>query len=762
MLGSWRIVRARIVTSTTPERGPGESAADPTTLLGVVNAVRKNWAVALATALAVTLGIAFYTLGQTKIYQATSTVEFDPHPPRPLGKAVDTVVEMGAGNFWDNREYYETQYKIVQSMRVATAVVRQLGLNDDATFVRNVAPGQKVAPLPVSIEDAGEIVRSRLSVAPIKDSRLAIVKYEDADAARAQRILAAILDTYVEQNLDDVLVSTNSAADWLRTQLDSLRGDLDKSEMALHDYRLEKNMLSVAFDDQSNMLREEIKQLNEALTSVQTKREEARARRDQLRKVSADDPSNLPASELLASQLLQQLRQHFEAAVRERESLVGGGKGSNHPDVQAADARVAAARGALLAEVRNVQGAVDREVAAIEAQESGVRQLFERAKKQALDLNLLEIEYSRLRRTKENTEKLYQLVLERTKESDLARMMRVNNIRVVDRPLLPRVPVRPRVAVNIALGLLVGIVLGVGATVALVLLDRTLKTPVDVENDVGVTCLGLLPEIGTGDAGRSPYGRRRRREAAVANRELIVHELPASGVAESARAIRTNLMFMAPDKPYRALLITSAGPAEGKTTVASCIAIAMAQAGQSVLLIDCDLRRPRIHRIFGIDPQSGVTTVLLDQTTIEQVVHQTTVPRLSVMAAGPIPPNPAELFHSARFKTLLDDLLARYDRVIIDSPPVVAVTDAAVLSTLVDGTVMVVRAFRTTKELARHGARSIADVGGKVAGIVLNAVDLDKQEYRYHYYYYRRDGYYSSTPETGGKGPGAEAPNAPA
>jgi capsular exopolysaccharide synthesis family protein len=224
-----------------------------------------------------------------------------------------------------------------------------------------------------------------------------------------------------------------------------------------------------------------------------------------------------------------------------------------------------------------------------------------------------------------------------------------------------------------------------------------------------------------------------------------------SGIAEAARTIRTNLLFMAPDHPYRTLLVTSAGPAEGKTTVAACIAIAMAQAGQKVVLMDCDLRRPRIHRVFRKGHDVGLTTALLDED-LDAVIMATEVPNLSIIPAGPIPPNPAELLHSDRFKVLLKRVAERFDRVIIDSPPVVPVTDAAILSTLVDGTVLVIRAFKTSQELARHALRALVDIGAKKAGAVLNAVNLSRHEYKYSYYhYYRRDGFYSQDEETQAK-----------
>jgi capsular exopolysaccharide synthesis family protein len=686
----------------------------------------------------VELAVTFWTLSRVRVYRADATVQFDPTPPRPLGKGVDTVVEMGNGGFWDAREYYETQYKILQSRRVALATVRALNLRDDAGFLQMLPPGATPRPAthPTDEDEAVEVLLSRLTVTPIRDSRLATVSLDDADPGRAQRILTVLLNTYVEQNLDAALDSTSAATDWLRGQLGTLKTELETSEMALHGFKEDRNVLSVDIDGQSNMLREEMRQLNEHLTTARAHREEILARRTELAKINAQDPANLPASELLQSTLLQQLRQRYTESLRDQQSLMATGKGERHPEVLGAAARVEASRSALLSEVRNIQGAVERDLRELDEQEAGLSTLYEKAKTRALQLNLMEIDYNRLRRTKENNEKLYGFILERTKEVDLARMMRVNNIQVLDEPPVPRDPVRPRVPVNLSLGAALGLLLGAAAATSRALLDRTVKTPADVEHDLGLPFLGLMPIISEGE-----QPKRGRRSIRVSNAALIVHQSPRSGPAEASRAIRTNLQFMAPDHPYRTLLVTSAGPSEGKTTVACCIAIAMAQAGQRVLLMDCDLRKPRLHRIFGRPLDVGVTTALLDESSLSSAIAPSDVPNLDVIPAGALPPNPAELLQSARFKALLDRLSSMYDRVIIDTAPAAAVTDPAVLSTIVDGTLLVVRAYHTTKDLAQHGLRSILGVGGHVAGVVLNAVNTDRQEYKYYHYYYAKANY---------------------
>ncbi|MEM1030025.1 MAG: polysaccharide biosynthesis tyrosine autokinase [Myxococcota bacterium] len=712
--------------------------------MALLKNLRKYWATSLAVFVLVVAGTVFFTMGQKRIYEAEATVMFDPSPPRPLGSRVESVVDMGAGTYWNNQEYYETQYAILQSRRVALAVVNDQALHRDAAWLANLPedaslPEEEGAASDQEVDPdlAAEILRGRLSVQPVIDSRLATVRYQDASPERAQRVLAAVVDTYIEQNLENALASTTSAADWLARQLDSLKTDLESSEIDLHDYKTKNDILSVAFDDKSTMLGEQLSQINHELTRVRAQLQEANARYRQLARARDDDPQRIDSHELLRSPLMGTLRADHAQALSEKKALLGENKGPKHPEVQAADARVRAAEKAILKEVDNVKRAYAADVAVLSSHAGGLMSMLDAAKKQAHEHNLLEIEYKRLNRARENTEKLYSLVLERMKESDLTRMLRVNNVSIVDRPLVPGAPVRPRVTLQLLVGLLLGLALGVGASFGRSLLDRTIKVPEDIEEGLSLTVLGLLPQSAKMKAGAAEGAARRfrgRRAPTGRKPELVVHDEPMGGVAEAARAIRTNLMFMEPDTPYETLLVTSAGPSEGKTTVACCIAITLAQAGQRVVLVDCDLRRPRIRRVFDVEAtDGGLTSVLLGEP-LDQSTFETSVPGLTVLPAGPVPPNPAELLHTERFKSLLDDLKGRFDRVILDSPPVVAVTDPTILSTLVDGCVLVVRANQTKKNLALHAVRSLRAVGDNVSGVVLNAVDFSRSEYAYSYY----------------------------
>ena len=230
----------------------------------------------------------------------------------------------------------------------------------------------------------------------------------------------------------------------------------------------------------------------------------------------------------------------------------------------------------------------------------------------------------------------------------------------------------------------------------------------------------------------------------MTDRDLIAYSHPMSSIAEHCRAIRTNLTFMSPEKPFEVLVVTSPGPREGKTTFATNLAITLAQAGDRVLLIDTDLRRPRIHKTFHTSLERGVTSILVGEHSLSDAVQETEIGGLDVLVAGPVPPNPSELLHVTRFRDLLAEARRRYDRVILDSPPVGAVTDAAIIAPRVDATVVVVRGQQTHKEELRLAVRQLRDVGARIAGVVLNDLDVSRRSYGYGGYYYQRKGYYSS------------------
>jgi capsular exopolysaccharide synthesis family protein len=315
---------------------------------------------------------------------------------------------------------------------------------------------------------------------------------------------------------------------------------------------------------------------------------------------------------------------------------------------------------------------------------------------------------------------------------------------VIEPASAPRSPIRPSIPTNTAIGGAFGILLGIAFAVGRDRFDRSIKSAQGVEL-LGIPFLGTLPEVGSHVS--SGYGypsertRRRRRTPGSEEDEipeLVAHRQPAGGVAEAARAIRTSIRFSSPDHPYRCLLVTSAGPAEGKTTVACCVAISMAQAGQRTLILDCDLRRPRLHKVFGTTCDRGTTDAIIDPSTLEGSVLETSVANLYLLPAGRHAPNPADLINSERFSEFLKVVRSQFDTVIIDSAPILPVTDSAILSTRVDGTVLIIRSGKTTKERVAKAVRTLKDVGGTIAGGILNGMAEGSKSGDYYYQYYGR------------------------
>ncbi len=750
--------RPNDMTTAPPQAPPPQPLPDEGAPLDLRALFETLWGqkwVILAVAAAVATAVTFYTLRQPRIYAATAVLEYDPNPPRPLGREVEDVA-MPVSNFWLTREFYETQNRVISSRTVAERVVRKLGLHHDPGFV-GVPEDERDDFEGVAVEEAAQALQGRITVEPIKDTRLVHIKVEDRDPERATLLANAIADAYIEKTLEDRLGSTVSALEWLSNQLDNLKRQLETSELALHEFKRENDVLSVSLEDRQNIVANDIQRYSESLTEARTRGVELRSRLAALRAANAEDPMSVNAAVVTQDPGVSALRASYRTKSAEREALATR-YGAEHPRMQALDQELESIRTQMREAIDGLIGSVENELGEVERTQGGLRDLLEQTHQAGLELNLQSIQYSRLQRETENNAKLYELVLQRTTETDLTRMLEVAFVRMVDRAVEPKVPVKPRVQLNIAVGLLAGLLLGVGAGFLRTRLDRRVRSAEDVEA-LGLTVLGLLPAIGDGEARGGPvrYGRRRRRQpvAEGGNKDLVVHTHPMSAVAESCRTIRTNLTFMGAGKSLRTLVVTSPGPRDGKTTVALSLAIAMAQSGKRTLIVDTDLRRPRVHRTFGLSLSVGATSVLVGEKHLEEAVQETEVPGLFVLPCGPIPPNPSELLHSDGFRQLIERACATFDRVIFDSPPIGAVTDPAVIAPQVDGVLVVLKPDKTMRDSLAAAVRQLGDVGANVLGAVLNDVDLSRRGYGYgYYYYYGKDGDYRSPPEGGSSGNG--------
>jgi len=683
-----------------------------------------KWLIAGIAAVVLAAGAA-WTLRTPKVYEAATTIEYDPNPSRPLGGEVQDVADP-IGNYWATREFFGTQNLVIASREVAERAVQKLGLHEDPSYLSqdDDAPGETG-----DAQAAARALQSRLTVEPVPDTRLVQIFARDVNPERARLIANAVADSYLEKTIEDRLEATDRAKDWLENQLSTLREELSEAELALHAFKKDHNVLSVSMEDRQNLVASDIRATNDKLTETRNQRIELEARLKRLRawlskRIEQIDPALLADDPALA-ELALELRDKRQ----ERDALAVK-YGVAHPtmktlaqEIEILEQQVAREKTALLA-------SAEQDVEQIRSVEQGLRAAAGDAHSAGLNLNLREIEYRRLNHDRDNKAKLYEIVLQRLTETDITRMLRTTHVRVLDRALVPSTPVSPNLVKNLGASLLAGLLLGLAAAFFMSRLDRTVRSIESIES-LGLDVLGVIPHLGV-SAGQDEQ-KRGPRVVVGAHKvgELIVVDEPMSPAAETFRMIRTNLTFMSQEHPLRSIVVTSAMPLEGKTTIASNLAISLAQFGRSVLLVDSDLRRPRIHRVLEVDNKRGLSTLVEGLATVNAAVRATRIDGLSVLTSGPVPANPSELLHSPAFARVKEELLSHFDYVLFDSPPIGAVTDAAILAPQVDGTLLVVRAGTSTLQAVTGARKQLGSVSANVLGVILNDADLRIKGYGY-------------------------------
>jgi capsular exopolysaccharide synthesis family protein len=355
-------------------------------------------------------------------------------------------------------------------------------------------------------------------------------------------------------------------------------------------------------------------------------------------------------------------------------------------------------------------------------------------------MNARLVEYNLLKREYETNQQLYESLLQRLKEAGVSASLRSNNIHVVDRARPPLAPIRPRKALNIMLSAVVGFVLGCVLALFNEYLDSSVKTPEEVEQLVNLPALGLVPSMSSINGGRRRSLTGARSNAA--STELATMAQPHSVVSEAYRALRTSILLSTSKHPPQVILITSGQPREGKTTTALNLAITLAQRGDRVVLIDSDLRRPRVHRALHVSNEVGLSSFLSGNVPIDNLPRAVPkVPNLFVIPAGPTPPNPAELLSSEPISLMFSELRRQFDFVVLDSPPTITVADSMILAAHADGVILVAHGGVTTRESLRHTRKLIGSTNARIIGVVLNNVDIRSSDYRYYYSYYYGDYY---------------------
>jgi succinoglycan biosynthesis transport protein ExoP len=719
--------------STTESRNLVSEVADSIDLHAYWRTiVRRRWLV-IPFFLAVVLVTGIITLRQVKIYDATATIIIDLSAPKVLDKdSVQEVVESGSGGYWYSKEFYETQYKVIASRTVAQRVVDKLQLNQNLAYLglEDVKDPAELERRKARIDPVAALIRN-LKLQPVKDSRIVRLTYEDHDPAFAALVANTVAESYIAENLSVKTVTTQNASEWLETQLADLEKKLDDSGKALFEFKKGHDIVATTWEDRQSMVTQRLTQINDALTRARVRRAELQARNDAIQAVSTSiDKAGAEVEALqpvASSMAIQQMKMRYVETRAECADLRSK-YGDDHPRLQACEKKLAETRQGMRDEIKTALNVARQEYAEVVKTERNLLALLGETKTDAFGLNQYERDYLELKRSYDNNQRLYELVLKRLKDTGVSGMLQVSNVRILDRARPATRPVRPDLVRNMALALLIGLLGGVGLAFAAEALDQTITSQQQVEERLGLTFLGIIPSIERAKDGSA--------------QDLVVHTEPKSAVAECLRAVRTNLLFMSPEKPLKTIMVTSSGPQEGKTTTATSLAITMTGSGNRVLLVDADMRRPRIHRIFGLENRVGLSSLILGEGTLASNIQRSEIPGLDVLPCGPVPPNPAELLHTAAFQRLLAEMAGTYDRVIIDSPPVGVVADAVVVGTHVDGVLVVLKAAKTQRDAARQAVKQLHDVNAPIFGAVLNDLDLTDQKYGQYAYYYRYGYYY--------------------
>jgi len=737
----------------SPEHGPE--------LRDYLRVIRRHVKLIVSLVLATLLVSALAVLSMTRIYTAKSTLLVEPQAPRVLDVQEIASDQSDSGE----HDYFKTQEEILKSRSLAAQVIRDLGLEsnphfspraEDEGFVSGIwnallsrfadstrAESVRKPTTLLGVDDyLVDLYLQRLTVKPEIGTSLITVAFSLPDPALAAQITNAHVHAYVRRGVELHSQASEEAAQFLEKKLVELKERVEKSEAALNNYRRDRGIVAFTLDDKGTILNQRLTQLNEELTKAETERIDLEAQ-DQL--VHERRYDSLPA--VISSTLISNLKTQDDSIEGQYASMSAQFK-PDYPPLEELKAKVDETRARLNAEIKNVVDGIESSYKTAVARENELSKEVEQQKGKALALNDASLQDAVLAREVDANRQLYKSVLERMKEIGVAGEVPTSNVSIVDPATPPRHPSSPRAFIDLTVAGILALFCGIGFAFLRDHFDDGLRSPEEVELYLGLPSLGSVPEFPLFDGKQEPVNGAlltvesdddSKPIAQVTGKEIVVSHGGFSAAGESFRAIRTAIMLSRAAQPPKTILIASGTKSEGKTVVAVNIAAAFSQMGGRVLLVDSDLRRSRCHETLSMDNQFGLTEVLVGQKEAADVIR-IVGERLSFLSAGSVPPNPSELLASQKMRQLLAELSERYDQIVIDSPPVMPVSDSVILSQIVDGVLMVI-APRTPKQLIRYACARLTQVEAKILGVVLNRVNLQSPGYHHYYGYGDYDDY---------------------
>jgi succinoglycan biosynthesis transport protein ExoP len=696
---------------------------------------RRRWTA--LTAFIITCGATFvYTSAVVPTYTARVQLLIENENPNVI--KFDDVYEPNK----NSNDYYQTQYRILQSRLLAKRTLEAAQLWNAPALTSpqaspRIGPDWFVArvgastglwgagndaiepPQPAEPPDQAAVIDlflQSITVSPVRNSRLVDVSFRSTDRQFAAQAANALAKQYIEQNLEFRYLATKEATDFLSARTTEQRKALEQSEQALQQYREATG--AMAIEDRQNIVVQRLADLNAAVTRARTDRIEKQSVHDQLQKIQNDRAALDTFPSILNNTFIQQLKTQLNDLQRQKAQLAEK-LGARHPDMTRVQSAIDAADSRLNTEIQKVIHASRNDFLAAQANERALQSSLDQQRGEAQELNRAAVKYGVLARDAATNQTMFSGLLQRTRETDIASDLRTSNIRIVDEAEVPRSPSSPDIRANARFAIGGGLLLAIGLAFFFEYLDARIKEPEEIKKVLGLPFLGMVPAF-------------KARE--VTGQPLLGNGMPAA-FCEAFRSIRTNLMFASTCSGPKSVLVTSTGPGEGKSVVSTNIAAALAQSNERVLLIDADMRRPKIHEFFGARREPGLSNVLVGNAKASEAVRRTLVPNLWLLPCGKLPPNPAELLGSVRFQEFLASLDQHFDWVIVDSPPVLAVTDPGVLANKATGVVFVVGSEMTNKWTAKTALERLDAAHPNYLGAILNKVDVRRNPYFYSKHY---------------------------
>jgi polysaccharide biosynthesis transport protein len=660
------------------------------------------------------------TLLMTPIYTAQATLQIDREAARVFSDSETPRENMAQGE-----DFYQTQYGLLRSRSLSERVIASLGLasSDEALASLGVEPpaltGTAAAQAERRRAAALGAVQNNLSVAPVRGSRLVIVGYDNPNPVVAARVANGFAENFIQANLDRKYESSSYAREFLEERIAQTKGRLEEAERQLVAYAANQQIINVGDNSEGGNAGSSQSLTSNSLVALNASLAEARAQRiaAEERWRSARSTALMTLPEVLSNPSIQRLteqRAQLDSEYKQKLSIYQ----PDYPEMVRLKAQIDEADGQIQTIASNIRTSIQSQYVIAANQERALQAQVGGLTGDALDLRDRSIQYNILQRELDTTRTLYEGLLQRYKEVSVTGDITANNISIIDSANPPSAPSKPNMLINLALAALFGLGLGVVSALVLEALDETIATPDDVEKKLGIPVLGVVPLLEKGQT----------TAAALADIR--------SGFSEAYYSLRTALQFSTPDGAPASLLVSSARPAEGKSTTAYAVALNLARVGKRVLLVDGDLRNPSMHRVVGVENERGMSNLLSGSSDLASVVQRTRQENLFFIPCGPLPPNPAELWGGDRLRQFLTEARTNFDHVIVDGPPVLGFADAPLLAATVGGVLFVLESRGTRRGQARGALRRLKVGRARLLGAVLSKFNAKSTSYGGYDYAY--------------------------